>query len=273
MIDKQFGGLFLSNNDVADPSPTDSKLIIKGNLTSVRDSSAADSRWQIGRTSGTAGTPITGTIIQEKGVVTNNFGDVDLGSNQTNVPLGFGNGIYNYRSGTFEQGMTAGRLRLSAGGSVAVGGVGTFIVHNPGTDTNSGGGGYVRAKEMLVASFGGQNGVEPNGTTTGVGLVEFHYENGNTRPIQVVNNLTLANGGDNGADPGVRSSRLRLLLDAAPTVDGSGVPQDLGLFDVNSDNDGVGNIIGPAALSDYGVTFSDADAADPFAPAQSTTIS
>src|SRR3989304_4289737 len=219
--------LFMSNNAAGDPNATDSKLIIRGDL-STSNAGGTDTRWQVGRTSGTApvvGQPynaITGTIIQEKGVVKNNFGDVDLGSIQTSVPLSYANGTYDYRSGTFEQGMTAGRLRLQAGGSSATGGVGKFIVHNPGTNPANGGGGYVRVNELLGASHGGQSGIKPNGVTTGVGIMEFHYKNGGTRAMQVLGNVTLNNGQD-AADDGVRSSRLRLVLDAAPTVDGNGI--------------------------------------------------
>lgn len=257
--------LFMCNNPAGDPNPTDAKLIIRGDLT-ASNAVGTDTRWQIGRTSGTVGTVVTGTIIQEKGVVKNNFGDVDLGSIQTSISQTYGNGTYDYRSGTFEQGMTSGRLRLQAGGSTATGGVGTFIVHNPGTDTMNGGGGYVRVNEVLVASHGGQNGIEPNGTTTGVGIIEFHYKNGGTRAMQIVSNLTLNNGSDaDGA--GIRSSRLRLVLDEAPSVDMNGVPQDLGLFDVDSDGNGTGNIIGPGVgPGGFGLTFSNADAANPLAP-------
>jgi hypothetical protein len=227
-----------------------------------------DSRWQIGRDSGVSGVPADAVIIQESGTVINNYGDLDLGSNDssgTEVNC-FGNGTWDYRGGTLEQGFngsaTTVRLRLSTGGSTGVGGIGTFIMRNPGSDA----GGHVRVEDFQVAPFSGENGHEPNGTIQGVGIAEFHALRDGTRPIQVTNGLTLANGGDAGSDPGIRSSRLRLVLDEAPMLAG-GVPINLGLFDIDSDGNGSGSIAayGGQTVNDYGLTFSNADAADPLA--------
>lgn len=238
-------------------------LTIRGDLKT--DNTGGDTRWQIGRSSGTAGVASNAIIVQEKGVVKNLYGDLDLGSNDSGLVGSFGNGTYDYRGGTFEHGVdnntqTTYRLRLSAGGSTAVGGVGKFISRNPGIET----GGYVRVQDFQVAPFGGQNGFEPNGVTNGLGIVEFHSLSEGTRPIQVVNNLTLNNGKDPVvSDTGVRSAQLKLVLDEAPLLTG-GVPIDLGLFDVDSDNDGVGSIASAGGgLSGFGLTFSDANAANP----------
>jgi hypothetical protein len=240
------------------------KLTIRGDLQT--NQTAGDTRWQIGRSSGIAGVASNALIIQEGGVVINNDGDIDLGSNDSLVNS-FGNGTYDYRAGTLVQGfdpeMASGevrRFRLSAGGSTGVGGVGTFIMHNPGTDL----GGHVRIRSFQVAPFGGQNGLEPNGVTNGVGIVEFHATSEGTRPVQV-DEIYLGNGADTGAgDPGVRSARLRLVLDEAPIIDGNGTPADMGLFDVDWDGDGNGAIIGPGASGNsLGLTFSNADAANP----------
>jgi hypothetical protein len=99
---------------------------------------------------------------------------------------------------------------------------------------------------------------DPNGVTTGVAIAEFHYENGGTRPIQVDGNLSLNNGSDTTATGlGTRSARLDLRLDAAPTV-AAGIPQNLGLFDVDaSSTDALaGTITGSGSLKQ---TFSSAD--------------
>jgi hypothetical protein len=238
-------------------------LTIRGDLKT--SNTGGDTRWQIGRSSGTAAVASNATIIQEKGVVKNLYGDLDLGSNDSGLVGAFGNGTYDYRSGTFEHGVdnnaaTTLRLRLSAGGSTAVGGIGKFIARNPGMET----GGYVRVQDFQVAPFGGQNGFEPNGVTNGLGIVEFHSLSEGTRPIQVVNNLTLNNGKDPvAADTGVRSAQLNLVLDEAPLLN-AGVPIDFGLFDVDSDNDGVGAIASAGGGANaFGLTFSDATHANP----------
>jgi hypothetical protein len=131
-------------------------------------------------------------------------------------------------------------------------------MHNPETP------GYVRALNFNVAAHGGVAGmpaVSPNGSTVGVGIAEFHFENGGTRPIQVTRNLIINNGS---VTTGTRSARLELVLDEAPTVDMNGVPQNLGLFDVDFAFDSVidnsnfwqGAISGTGAL---GLFFSSAD--------------
>jgi hypothetical protein len=127
-------------------------------------------------------------------------------------------------------------------------------MHNPAS------GGHVMALNVMSASYAGSgtdgvfDSLDPDGVTTGVATWEYHYENGQTRPIQVMNNLSI-NNGLNSTTGGTRSSRLDLRLDAAPTVAG-GIPQNLGLFDVDSDNNGTGTVQGIGAT---GGTFSNAD--------------
>ncbi|MGE3640198.1 MAG: PEP-CTERM sorting domain-containing protein [Pirellulales bacterium] len=235
-------------------------LRIRGDLST--DSTAGDTRWQIGRSSGTADVPSNGVIIQESGTVINNYGDVDLGSSDTGLAETFGNGTYDYRGGTFEQGLlTTTRFRLSAGGSSSAGGKGTLIMHNPDTD------GHFRVREFYSASYGGGGTNNPDGVDRGVAITEFHYENGGTRAVQVAENMFLANGQNSptSSQPsGVRSSRLNLVLGEAPTVNGGGVPNDLALFDVDYDKTGDGIIGG--AVGSLGLTFSDANAANPLDP-------
>jgi hypothetical protein len=259
--------LYIARYPAAAPGTADTKLTIKGDMTTSTGPVAAplgDTRWQIGRSSGTQGVPATGIIVQEGGTVINGYGDVDLGSSDTSPGSGyFGNGTYDYRSGTFEQGLldesATRRFRLAAGGSTAAGGIGELIMHNPDTA------GHFRVKEMLVASYGGGGSYNPDGMVRGVGIAEFHYDNAGTRPVQVNDNLTIANGQNTTGTQltAWRSSRLRLVLDEAPTVDVNGVPINLGLFDVDSDGNEVGVIMGPGGTaSSLGVTFSDANAID-----------
>jgi hypothetical protein len=171
--------------------------------------------------------------------------------------------MWDYRGGTLEVSTVGGAgIRLAAGSSSGVGGTGHFIMHNPTS------GGHVRAFDFVVAANGGPTGstdpaLNPNGTTTGVGIVEFHFENGGTRPIQVDRNLSINNGLDDDLQ-GTRSSRLELVLNSAPTLT-AGVPQNLGLFDVNFGDvfggliTGTGDLDGDATFNDDRV-FSDSDA-------------
>jgi hypothetical protein len=204
-------------------------LTIKGNLMTKSVSSVGPT---IGRSSGTAGVATNARVNQLSGSVIVSDQSLILGSSDTSN-AGYGNGTWDYRGGTLEAGFNPtnqqafGSLLLSDGSSAGAGGEGRFIMHNPATP------GYVRAYEMrIAASARATTPLPANGTTTGIGTVEFHYENGNTRPIQVISNLTINNGAETANPAVIRSSRLQLVLDAAPTVTG-GVPQDLGLFDVD----------------------------------------
>jgi hypothetical protein len=71
-----------------------------------------------------------------------------------------------------------------------------------------------------------------------------------------VNRNLLINNGGTGTIGSVRSARLDLVLDSAPTINGSGVPQDLGLLDV-AFSDALGtSTTGDGTLGDF---FSSAD--------------
>jgi hypothetical protein len=70
------------------------------------------------------------------------------------------------------------------------------------------------------------------GTTNSSGTVEFFANANGTRPVQVMNNLTINHQDDSGVSGSKRSAILKLSLDAAPTLLGGGVPINMGLFDV-----------------------------------------
>ena len=125
-------------------------------------------------------------------------------------------GIYEYHGGTFKAGLgigeAAGSIGVRVGGDNTTTGLGNgiFKVYNDGPA------GHIHVSNFLVSAGGG-------GST---GTVEFHYDNGGVRPIQVDNNLSLRN-------TATQNSYLNLVLDSAPTVSG-GVPQSLGLFSLSA---------------------------------------
>jgi hypothetical protein len=204
----------------------------------------------IGRSGSTAIAQNQGRVNQLGGTVTVPATALDLGARETS---GWGNGTWDYRGGTLEVSTTSGNgLRLSAGSSAGAGGVGRFIMHNPAS------GGHVRTFSMSVATNAGPGGianpVNPDGITTGVGVVEFHFENGGVRPIQIDQNLSINNGLVSATTDAVRSSRLELKLNSAPSAPG-GIPQNLGLFDVDFAN--IGGIIGGAGDIDGNMTFNE----------------
>ncbi|MEX0610493.1 MAG: hypothetical protein WD229_00110, partial [Pirellulales bacterium] len=185
--------LYISRN-----SPLINLMTVKSGSLLVRDDV------HIGRSSGTAGVDTDGIIVQTGGTWTITS-DMDIGTTDTSNP-GYGNGTYDYRGGIFLSDPASNtRVRLSAGGSAGTGGHGRIIMRNPAS------GGYVRMRTLLVGAFGGSAGGNPDGVNTGVGILEFHFDNGGTRPIQVVEDLVLANGLDSDGI-GVRSSRLQLVL-------------------------------------------------------------
>jgi len=206
---------------------TSNTLTIKSGTLIQRDSGAS--------TFGTAGTAQanigrqgTGIVNQMGGTFIQESNVIDLGQTQNSIG---GNGTWNYYGGTLEAGLlntlTSGSgnvagFRLGAAtASGAVGAaVGTMRVYNTGAD------GHIRAKDFQVSSGSGNNGSQ--------GTVEFHFglnqqASGGVRPIQVTRGLTINNSAAN-----LQSSRLNLVLDAAPTV-AAGIPQSLGLFDVDFD--------------------------------------
>jgi hypothetical protein len=224
-----------------------SRNVTNTNLLTIKSGDLViESTTIIGRSGSSVGAQNLGRVNQLGGTVRLPLIALDMGQREAS---GWGNGTWDYRGGNLEVSAQGGSgIRLSAGGSSGPGGVGTFIMRNPTTS------GHVRAYDFNVAANAGQTGNLPDGINTGVGIVEFHFQNGGTRPIQVNRNLIINNGStDTGA---VRSARLGLVLDAPPSVNGSGVPQDLGLFDVAfSDSSGT-STTGAGSLGDF---FSSAD--------------
>ncbi|MFO0789651.1 MAG: hypothetical protein U0805_09335 [Pirellulales bacterium] len=238
--------LYISRQTTA----SQSLLTIKGSLN-------LQASMQLGRSSNTAGLVATGRVNQLSGTVTIPLNSLDIAATDTSASVtgeNYGNGVYDYRGGILNVSADGGSgLRLSPGsGTVGAAGVGRFIMHNPATP------GFVRAYDYNSAASAGATARLANGTTTGVGVTEFHFENGGTRPIQVPRNLIINNGltGSGTGAGGIRSSRLQLVLDAAPIVDGSGVPQNLGLFDVAFSDVAGTSTTGTGDLGDF---FSSAD--------------
>jgi len=196
----------------------------------------------IGRSGSDASNQNLGMVIQTGGRVRLPRESLNIGRIEAS---GWGNGTYEYRAGTLDVAAIGGDgIRLSTGtvSGGGTGGHGRFRMGNPTT------GGYVRTFDFETSS----DGLDGDGILTGVGISEFIYENGGTRPIQVTNNLVLSNGLDIDA-VGIRSSRLELTLEEAPAVDGFGVPNTLGLFQIDGLITGTG---------DLGNVFSNSDATD-----------
>jgi hypothetical protein len=242
-----------ANPPAATPVP-DNTLTIKGDLELTAN-------MVVGRSSGSLTVPTNGRVNQLAGDVLIPLNALDLGQREGGGRIGYGNGTYDYRGGTLDVARDASDvnnhgIRLAAGGSQGTGGVGRFIMHNPATP------GYVRTLNFTVAAHGGIAGntdVSPNGSTIGVGIAEFVYENSGTRPIQVSRNLIINNGA---VTTGTRSARLALTLGEAPAVNQSGVPESLGLFDVDFAFDTVNSDLFEGVISgagDKGLFFSSAD--------------
>jgi hypothetical protein len=248
------------------PAPT----IVPDNTLTLRGDLQADGPVIVGRSSGIAGMSTNGKIIHQSGFFNIALGAMDLGNSEGSPRAGFGNGVYDYQGGILEVSLEGGAgLRVAHGSSAGTGGRGRFIMHNPTTP------GYVRAYDFLVASHLGVTvGVSPNnanGDTRGQATIEFHYENGGTRPIQVLENLDISNGTfTNGSGvTGTRSARLALVLDEAPCTGAACVPEDIGLFDVDFfdpdqlvDPTGT-NTGGEGSLGDF---FSSADGSTLYSP-------
>jgi hypothetical protein len=249
--------LYMSRN-----TTNTNKLTIKGDLT-------FQERVHVGRSSGVRGQATNATIVQESGFVQMTLRELDLAQVDTSNP-GFGNGTYDYRSGTLEVSQQGGSgMRLSSGSNsltsdglkAGPAGVGKFIIHNPATA------GHIKVWALVTAAFAGfDEGTtgdpsdsvfdpefDSNGETTGVGIFEFHYANGGTRPLQINTDMTLHNGVENNTK-GIRSSRLDLVLDSAPCAVAGCVPSSIGLFDIGFD--GTGSLLGSGDLDGDNV-FSD----------------
>jgi hypothetical protein len=240
-------------------TPDSNRLTIKGNLT-------FQGRVHVGMSSGTRGLSTDGLIVQESGSVDIPVRELDLALVDT-ANVGFGNGVYDYRGGTLAVSQLGGSgLRMSVGSTsnssdgmkAGPAGIGKLVIHNPATP------GYIRTKSLVTALYAGfdegpvgPNGsefdseVDSNGITTGVGIFEFHYNNGATRPIQINNSMTLNNGVDRNT-LGIRSSRLDIVLDAAPCLGAGCVPNTVGLFDIDFDGFG-GTLLGDGDLDEDGV--------------------
>ena len=218
---------------------------------------------------------VTGKLIINGGSLLlnnpTNFLNLVLGPVNPNVagqPASVGRGIIEYHKGVLR---LAPPQSVDSYGNVTGGGilnVASAYVAAPDTAD-----GYVGATESKIVMYNDGPGyfrvnnlqfAGGNATATGVGITgpvmataEFHFNNGGVRPIQVANNLTLNNGTvvDTSTDPnGVtvasRRSRLNLVLDAIPTV-AAGVPQNLGLIDVDSGINPILDDMGnPTALFD-----------------------
>jgi hypothetical protein len=221
-------------------------LTIKGDLTLTAN-------MQLGRSSNTAGLVTNGRVVQLSGTVKVNNDAMDIAATDTSgnvTGLNYGNGTYEYHGGILEVSQDGGSgLRLSPSSStVGAAGIGRFQMHNPGP------GNYVRAYDYNAASGAGVAIARlANGDTTGVGISTFYFENGGTMPIQVNRNLILNNGltTTGSGTGGIRSPRLELVLNEAPMINESGVPQDLGLFDVNFGNTGGTSTTGAGEDGDF----------------------
>jgi hypothetical protein len=166
-------------------------FVTPDNTVSIRGDLELSANMIVGRSSGSLTTPTNGRVNQLDGFVKVHFNTIDMGQREGGGRIGFGNGIYDYRGGRLEAALQAANItdhgiRLAAGGSAGTGGIGRFIMHNPNTP------GYVRTLNFNVAAHAGNVGVpSPDGSTIGVGIAEFHVENGGTRPVQVTRNLIL----------------------------------------------------------------------------------
>jgi hypothetical protein len=224
------------DNDANTPPLTDTLLTIKGDLEMTLG--------QIGRSSDAAGVTANARVRQLAGTVVSTS-TLEIASIDTSR-LGNSNAIWDYRGGILSVSpLSANALRLSHGSSsnntvssmpTGPGGIGRMIIHNPTTA------GYVRVGNANLASYGGladttdggMTAADPNGTTTGVAIMEFSIDNGATRPLQVTGNVSI-NNGLTAATSGTRSSRLALSITGAVSAPG-GIPANLGLFDVDFDN-------------------------------------
>lgn len=249
--------LYISRN-----TTSSNKLTIKGDLQT--------GNIQVGKSSGTVGVATSGTIVQTGGLVKVVNQALDIAQTDTSND-GFGDGTYDYRGGSLQVSLTGGNgLRLTPGttsespNSIAGGGgKARFIMHNPATP------GHVRASTFVFGSYAGTANSstdigDPDGINRGVSTVEFHYENGGTRPIQVTGNVSL-NNGFLPANGSTRSSRLDLHLGAAPCAGSGCIPVNLGLFDIGGTLTGSGDLDGDGTTNNDRVLSSN-DASKDYYP-------
>ena len=218
---------------------------------------------------------VTGKLIINGGSLLlnnpTNFLNLVLGPVNPNVagqPASVGRGIIEYHKGVLR---LAPPQSVDSYGNVTAGGIlNVASAYSAAPDTADG---YVGATESKIVMYNDGPGyfrvnnlqfAGGNATAAAVGITgpvmataEFHFNNGGVRPIQVANNLTLNNGtvvdtttDPNGVTVASRRSRLNLLLDTIPTVT-AGVPQNLGLIDVDSGINPILDDMGnPTALFD-----------------------
>jgi hypothetical protein len=207
---------------------TDNKLTIKsGSLEVINNPSLASpgGNVQLGRGGSTTG--LKGTIVQTGGSFLVKEDNLDIG----NFNGSAGNGFYEYHGGVLEAGLGSASshgIRLAPGGSAGSGKSGYIGIHNDDAP------GRIRVWNFNAAAH--MDGTF--GTTNSSGTVEFFVNSDGTRPVQVMNNLTLNN--EAHTMGGKRSAILKLTLDEAPTLLGGGVPIDMGLFAVTNLINGVG---------------------------------
>jgi hypothetical protein len=184
-----------------------------------------------------SGTIITQTISLGRdgaGILAMNGGriivDASMKIQSANKTTTMGSGTFEYHGGTIS---TVQGYQLAAGECTSGGlyntsaGVGAFVVYNDGPD------GAILSNNGFIIAANSNN----SGTT---GIVEFHYDLntggiGNTRPIQANWNNTFFSVNSPGKLQILNntnlSSRLNLVLNAAPTLITGVVPQNLGLFE------------------------------------------
>jgi hypothetical protein len=236
------GVLFDPANDPLTPFGTnanyyanlqDSTLYVSSGSSFTNFSSAAPNKLTI--ESGTLeanwvtiGRDGSGIVVQNGGTFIADGKFSIQGANHTQT---IGSGTYEFHGGTLIVNnnlyVAAGNSLSTAAGAVTAtsAGVGKFVIYNDGPD-----GAILVSNGLIVAGNSLGHGT--------IGIVEFHYdlnpENiGNVRPVQndynpngdsffSVGQLRLENGTNT-------SSRLNLVLDAAPTLLANR-PQNLGLF-------------------------------------------
>lgn len=221
----------------------DNKLTIKsGTLETVNTGTNSGGNVQLGRGGATAG--LKGTIVQTGGSFRITGDNLDIGNFHTSA----GNGFYEYHSGILEAGLGSASthgIRLAPGGSAGSGKSGYIGIHNDDIP------GRIRAWNFNVAAHMDAT----FGTTNSSGTVEFFANSDGTRPVQVMNNLTINN--ETHAMGGKRSAVLKLSLDEAPTLLGGGVPINMGLFDVQGLINGVGATFYSDTIDNLGTAYSE----------------
>lgn len=227
----------------------DNKVTIKSGSLEVATStipSEGGGNVQLGR--GGSVPDIKGTIVQTGGSFLVRSDNLDIGNFHTSP----GNGYYEYHGGILEAGLGSASshgIRLAPGGSGGSGKSGYFAVHNDDAP------GRIRTWNFNVAAH--MDGTF--GTTNSTSIVEFFANSEGTRPVQVMNNLTINHQDDSAGSGGKRSAVLKLSLDAAPTLLGGGVPIDMGLFAVDGIIGGQSGIFYNDSIDNGGLPYNEGD--------------